>query len=745
MGWAHFSDIGGLRAGSISPDTTDIFQEGIIVPPTKLVDAGRHQRGDAADLLPQLALPRAERGRHARADGERRRWACGASRRSSARFGPDVVADALAPAAGAHARPRARQARRDLRLRHASLHRRDRFRRPWQRPVPSSGLALTRERGPTAGPLHLRRHRDRRPVAGAGQLADESRRARHGARRCSISAAIRRQVCNAGGPQALDEVRLREGSLLWPRFPAPLGMRGLTLMRVLAARERPHQRRRRQGAGGAFGLRHLLHARHLPRRRGRARAVPDVRRHRRRLGRAALRRRHRCGLFRGAGELSRSSSSRLGYPVRLRTYGILATRRRRAAIAAAAASCASTSAGRGGGAGDPHRQRGEPALGHRRRHGGRRRARRRQSRHQRTSALLAPLSRRQRAAGAATSCASRPAAAAATAIPSTGRPSGAARTCSAASSAPRRARGITASRHRRGRGRPGATTETLRARRPEAKRFHRHSVCRLPSPDDAAARRRHRYRRHLHRHRPCTTPASGRIWRAKTPIVPADPSQAFLDRRAAGAGRGRARRAALGRVLHGTTVATNMILEGKGARDGAGDHRRLPPCAGDRPPGHPAPRQHLRLGQADAAGAGLAHARGQGAHRRRRHGARAARRGERARQRPRPAARSRSRRSRSACCTPSPTPRTSGASPSILREALPGVAVTASSDVLPVVREYERSLATILNASVMPGGVDLRLAAGAAPRRAKDRGAAPAHAVERRRRRRAHASGARRR
>src|SRR5262249_56027121 len=43
------------------------------------------------------------------------------------------------------------------------------------------------------------------------------------------------QVCNAGGPQALDEVRLREGSLLWPKFPAPLGMRGLTLMRFLAA------------------------------------------------------------------------------------------------------------------------------------------------------------------------------------------------------------------------------------------------------------------------------------------------------------------------------------------------------------------------------------------------------------------------------------------------------------------------------------------------------------------------------
>ena len=40
MGWAHFSDIGGLRPGSISSDATDTFQEGIIIPPTKLIDAG---------------------------------------------------------------------------------------------------------------------------------------------------------------------------------------------------------------------------------------------------------------------------------------------------------------------------------------------------------------------------------------------------------------------------------------------------------------------------------------------------------------------------------------------------------------------------------------------------------------------------------------------------------------------------------------------------------------------------------
>ncbi len=39
----------------------------------------------------------------------------------------------------------------------------------------------------------------------------------------------------------------------------------------------------------------------------------------------------------------------------------------------------------------------------------------------------------------------------------------------------------------------------------------------------------------------------------------------------------------------------------------------------------------------------------------------------------------------------------------ILRERLPGVAVTISTDVFPEVREFERSLTTVLNATVMPG------------------------------------------
>ena len=41
-------------------------------------------------------------------------------------------------------------------------------------------------------------------------------------------------LINAGAEQLLDKVHLGEGSVLQPRFPAPLGLRGITLMRHMA-------------------------------------------------------------------------------------------------------------------------------------------------------------------------------------------------------------------------------------------------------------------------------------------------------------------------------------------------------------------------------------------------------------------------------------------------------------------------------------------------------------------------------
>ena len=59
---------------------------------------------------------------------------------------------------------------------------------------------------------------------------------------------------------------------------------------------------------------------------------------------------------------------------------------------------------------------------------------------------------------------------------------------------------------------------------------------------------------------------TGRAWRAKTPSVPHDPSEAFITGITLALEAAEASPAAIGRVLHGTTVATNLILEGKGAR-----------------------------------------------------------------------------------------------------------------------------------------------------------------------------------
>ncbi|HET7880465.1 MAG TPA: hydantoinase/oxoprolinase N-terminal domain-containing protein, partial [Acetobacteraceae bacterium] len=60
--------------------------------------------------------------------------------------------------------------------------------------------------------------------------------------------------------------------------------------------------------------------------------------------------------------------------------------------------------------------------------------------------------------------------------------------------------------------------------------------------------------------------ATGRQWRAKTPSTPADPSAAFLAGVMLALKQSGAQPQEINRVLHGTTVATNLILEGRTAR-----------------------------------------------------------------------------------------------------------------------------------------------------------------------------------
>ena len=60
-------------------------------------------------------------------------------------------------------------------------------------------------------------------------------------------------------------------------------------------------------------------------------------------------------------------------------------------------------------------------------------------------------------------------------------------------------------------------------------------------------------------------PRTGGVANAKVPSTPADPSQAFGEGLAAILRTCGLAGADVARVLHGTTVATNLILEGKGA------------------------------------------------------------------------------------------------------------------------------------------------------------------------------------
>ena len=195
--------------------------------------------------------------------------------------------------------------------------------------------------------------------------------------------------------------------------------------------------------------------------------------------------------------------------------------------------------------------------------------------------------------------------------------------------------------------------------------------------------------------------ATGQAWTAKTPSTPRDPSEGFIagvTQALTEAGRDAAE---VARVLHGTTVATNMILEGRTAPTALlttrGFRHVLEIGRADLPrrdnlwawvkPKRPVPpglvfeaggrigadgtelealdEADIRAAARAAKAAGVAaiavcflHAFANPAHERR--------------------------------------------ALAILAEEVPDLARTASVDVLPVVREYERSMAAVLNAAVMP-------------------------------------------
>jgi N-methylhydantoinase B len=225
--WAHFNDIGGMRAGSLSPDCEEIFQEGIIVPPVLVARDGRFNDELLRVFTRNSRFPAMVQG-DTRASiaairlGERRLVEL------FARFGGARMRDAfdqLVARTKAAVRERFKalippgeyrfadsldsdgQGHGPVTLRYRLLVTEDRIE-----------LDTTDSDDQVPGPVNFLMSPSVPAAVFASYLLGEGNE----------------HLINAGAEQAIDKVHLREGSVLQPRFPAPLGLRGITLMRHMA-------------------------------------------------------------------------------------------------------------------------------------------------------------------------------------------------------------------------------------------------------------------------------------------------------------------------------------------------------------------------------------------------------------------------------------------------------------------------------------------------------------------------------
>jgi N-methylhydantoinase B len=226
--WAHFNDIGGLRPGSISPDATEIFQEGIIVPPVRLARDGALNEELLRIFVRNSRFPKMVTGdvRAAVAAvrlGERRLVEL------FERFGR---ARTLAAFDAAIAETRAVVAQR--------------FAETFKPGTYRFSESIARD-GQGNGPFALRFEMS---ASSNGITIDtsESDDQAHGPINFIMSPDVPRMafgiyflshdpavLLNDGARHAVQDVRTRPGSILEPRFPAPLGQRGITLIRVMTS------------------------------------------------------------------------------------------------------------------------------------------------------------------------------------------------------------------------------------------------------------------------------------------------------------------------------------------------------------------------------------------------------------------------------------------------------------------------------------------------------------------------------
>jgi len=226
--WAHFNDIGGMRAGSLSPDCTEIFQEGIIVPPVRVA-----REGVIVEELLRLFYRNSRFPEMVKGDT---RASMAAIRLGERRLGELFARFGLARTTDAFERLIA-ETERELRRKLRAL-------------VPEGSHTFTDtvdSDGQGHGPIKLRYRLDvtaEHIVLDTGKSDDQVPGPVNFLMSPQIPAMVfgsyllgegSEAILNAGVEKAIDEVIVRPGSVLQPKFPAPLGMRGVTMMRNMAA------------------------------------------------------------------------------------------------------------------------------------------------------------------------------------------------------------------------------------------------------------------------------------------------------------------------------------------------------------------------------------------------------------------------------------------------------------------------------------------------------------------------------
>lgn len=228
MAWAHFLDIGGTHPGSTTPDATDIFHEGILVPPVRL-----YREGVLNEDLFKLFLRNTRLPEMAKGDVRAMLASIELGRRRMIelydRYGVETAHEAFETLIT--------QSRDFVRARIREIF----------KPGSYSFTELIDTDGHGTGPIAIRLKitvDEDKLIIDCTESDDQTKGPinflMHPSalqQNIGIYAMAARPdlMFNEGVGMVFDQVLLREGSVIQPKFPAPLGQRSVALMRVTSA------------------------------------------------------------------------------------------------------------------------------------------------------------------------------------------------------------------------------------------------------------------------------------------------------------------------------------------------------------------------------------------------------------------------------------------------------------------------------------------------------------------------------